>query len=139
MACAGTKSGGESKQIPITLPIREFVRRWSLHVLPKGYTKTRRLGGWSNTRRDAYLERCSILSVSASGDLPAEAVDFDPLALANAAAESICCCPECGGEMTLQKEVVQPSWPAVMASTDRPWRYHPWSHRKSLPPNPSKR
>lgn len=136
MARAGKKSGGESQQIPITLPIGEFVSRWSLHVLPKGYTKTRRFGGWSNTRRDAYLERCSILLEAASDDLPAAAVDFDPLAFEQDA-EPICC-PGCGSEMILQREVLQPSWPDVMASTDRPWWYHPWSHRKSLPPNPSK-
>jgi hypothetical protein len=44
----GTVTGGERGQIPLTLSVEEFTRRWSLHVLPKGYTKTRRWGGWSN-------------------------------------------------------------------------------------------
>ncbi len=59
LAREGSRPGGESKQIPMTLPTVEFTRRWSLHVLPKGYTKTRRYGGWSNGRREAYLEQCS--------------------------------------------------------------------------------
>ena len=32
--------------------------RWLLRVLLKGYTKSRRYGGWSNPRREAYLEQC---------------------------------------------------------------------------------
>ena len=57
----GKTPGGDTHSIEVTLPIEEFTRRWSLHILPKGYTKTRRFGGWSNTRRDRYLERCAIL------------------------------------------------------------------------------
>jgi len=135
MAREGTKSGGESKQIPITMPIDKFVSLWSLHVLPKGYTKTRRYGGWSNTRRDSYLERCSILMESASDQLPPEATAFDPITLTKDAEESTSCCSECGGEMILHREVIKPSWRDVMASPDRPEWYRPWTHRKILPPD----
>jgi hypothetical protein len=50
----GTIIGGEGRQLPLTLSTEEFMRRWSLHILPKGYTKTRRWGGWSNTRAARY-------------------------------------------------------------------------------------
>ena len=35
----------------------EFVRCWCLHILPKGYTKTRRFGGYSNHFK-RYLAEC---------------------------------------------------------------------------------
>ena len=59
LAREGKVPGGEAKQVPITITTTEFVRLWSLHIFPKGYTKTRRYGGWSNTRRDTYLKTCS--------------------------------------------------------------------------------
>ncbi|HUG67187.1 MAG TPA: transposase, partial [Pirellulaceae bacterium] len=36
----------------------EFMRRWSLHILPKGFTKTRSYGGFSCRHRQDYLQRC---------------------------------------------------------------------------------
>ena len=39
----------------------EFVHRWSLHNLPKGYTQSRRHGGYSNYHHDRYLEQCEQL------------------------------------------------------------------------------
>ena len=51
----GKTPGGDDQRVPVTLPTIEFTRRWCLHVLPKGYTKTRSFGGWHNRHRDAYL------------------------------------------------------------------------------------
>ncbi len=68
------KSG---RQVPVSLPILEFIRCWTLHILPKGFTKARRYGGWSNTRQATYQQQCEQLqplSPSSSADLP------DPLA-----------------------------------------------------------
>ena len=76
LAREGTKSGGDAKQVPITLTTTEFTRRWSLHVLPKGYIKTRRYGGWSNPRRDEYLERCSHQLEAIDAFLPETAMEF---------------------------------------------------------------
>ena len=39
-----TPGGGRAETQAYTLSGREFVRRWSLHILPKGYVKTRRFG-----------------------------------------------------------------------------------------------
>ncbi len=39
-----------------SLPTLEFIRCWTLHILPKGFTKSRCYGGWSNTRRQAYQQ-----------------------------------------------------------------------------------
>jgi len=41
-----------------TIPGVEFVRRWSLHILPKGFTRCRRYGGYHGSRSTSYLETC---------------------------------------------------------------------------------
>ena len=46
---------------PFTLKCIEFVRRWAMHILPKGFTKTRRYGGFSGAKCDAYLQLCTKL------------------------------------------------------------------------------
>ncbi len=124
MARAGETAGGESKQIPITLPTVEFTRRWSLHVLPKGYTKTRRFGGWSNPRRDAYLEQCGKQLEAIDALLSPEGCEFGPFEDVGDELEGTCkSCPACGGEMILQGERAKPSWRDVMSSPSRPSWY----------------
>ncbi len=71
-------TGGQRHQIPITMSQVEFTRRWSLHVLPSGYTRTRWFGGWSNTKRDEYLERFAKLLGAAEVPLAEGATDFGP-------------------------------------------------------------
>lgn len=129
LARAGTTAGGERQQIPITLPTVEFTRRWSLHVLPKGYTKTRRYGGWSNMRREDYLEQCGKQLDAAEAVLPPDACEFGPFDEPANQAESPCpSCPECGGEMILQGGRDKPSWHAIMNSPARPrWYARPGS------------
>ena len=34
MAREGTRLGGERKQVPITLSLKQFIQRWCLHILP---------------------------------------------------------------------------------------------------------
>ena len=43
---------------PFRLLGREFVRRWAMHILPQGYTRSRQFGGYHGRKRTAYLERC---------------------------------------------------------------------------------
>jgi hypothetical protein len=50
LARVGKTTGGSDEVEPIKLRGEEFVRRWCLHILPKGYTKTRRFGGYWNCR-----------------------------------------------------------------------------------------
>ena len=124
LAREGTTPGGESKQIPLTLPTPEFTRRWSLHVLPKGYTKTRRYGGWSNPRRDEYLERCAKQLDLIEAHLSPDAGEFGPFDKPADQAESVCAsCPKCGGQMILQTARDKPSWYEIMNSPARPRWY----------------
>ena len=132
LAREGTSPGGERKQVPVTLSATEFTRRWSQHILPKGYTKTRRFGGYSNRRRDEYLERCSKQLEAISAPLPDEATDFGPfpakaadLGDADGAQEKRShACPSCGKAMNLQAVQDKPSWSEIMGSTHRPSWYH---------------
>jgi Putative transposase/Transposase zinc-binding domain len=42
-----------------SLPNVEFVRRWTMHVLPKEFTKVRQFGHWASTKRSSYLRACA--------------------------------------------------------------------------------
>ena len=65
LARVGKTTGGDDEVEPIRLRGAEFVRRWCLHILPKGYTKTRRFGGYWNGRREAYIAECRELLAAA--------------------------------------------------------------------------
>lgn len=123
----GKTTGGDKRCVPIPLPIEEFTRRWALHVLPKGYTKTRRFGGWSNRRADAYQERCAILLEAADAPLSKEIAEFDPIA-EQTPDEGCERCSECGGMLRLVDSCEKPSWRDLMNSPCRPG----WYARDSL-------
>jgi len=50
------KSGNRSR--PFRLSGVEFTRRWAMHILPQGFTKSRRYGGFSGRLCRDYLSRC---------------------------------------------------------------------------------
>ena len=58
LAREGKRIGGERKQVPMTLGIAAFVKRWCLHIQPEQLTKTRYFGGWSNNGQSKYMSRC---------------------------------------------------------------------------------
>ena len=130
----GKTTGGDDRRVPVTLPLEEFTRRWSLHILPGGYTKTRRFGGFSNTRRDRYLERCAIQLEATAEGLSADAMEFDVPSLVghdeNAAepGEEKEACPVCGAQMRLIDHSEKPRWRDILNSPHRP----PW-YRKNAP------
>lgn len=96
----------------------DFLRHWCLHILPKGFTKVRCYGGWSNTRRGDYLSLCASLSPappevvdepSGAGDQPVEA-----------AGEEAPRCPQCEGPMELESQLRRPSWRELFYGPDHP-------------------
>jgi hypothetical protein len=139
----GKTNGGDEGRIPVTLPLEEFTRRWSLHILPSGYTKTRRFGGWSNIRRDGYLERCAIQLEATAEPLSADATQFDLFCSPghNEDGSESCGdhkkCPVCGAEMRLIDHRNKPAWRDILCSPHRPRWYsqHP-PKRGSLAPWP---
>lgn len=63
-----------------TLRGHEFVRRWTMHILPKGYTRSRSYGGFHGSKRQDYLSRCrQLLEVSQDhDDSPRSSHDEEP-------------------------------------------------------------
>ena len=119
-ARSSDKSG---RQVPVSLPTLEFVRCWTLHILPKGFTKARCYGGWSNTRRQAYQQQCEGLQPipsSAAADLP----DASQPVLESPPDETIKC-PHCQTEMVLESHTRRPSWRELFYGPDHP-RWMEW-------------
>ena len=102
-----------------------------LHVLPKGYTRTRRFGGWSNVRRDQYLELFAKQLDASEIPLSEDAMDFGPFdsqerdeGEVDLGPESFdSCCPRCSGQLIPHSETSKPSWAHVMGSRHRPSWY----------------
>ena len=116
LARQGTTPGGDRIQLPIDLSIEEFVRRWSLHILPRDFTKVRRFGGWSNRRCGLFLERCAIMMEAARVPLSPSATEFDVAAMdesipdvqAEGAEDTAPLCPCCGRPMQPDRLVERP-------------------------------
>ena len=59
----------------MTLPTDEFLRRFLLHVLPKGLVRIRHFGLFANRRRSAMLALCRSLlgsSLASTSHLPTQ-------------------------------------------------------------------
>jgi len=100
-----------NKPRPFKLPGVEFVRRWAMHILPKGFTKTRCYGGFSCRHRQDYLPRCRQLLRIAKPDIkpPSEP------ALDNESPETPRRCPHCQAEMICTVSTRRPSWRDLFA------------------------
>ena len=115
------KSG---RQVRVSLPTLEFVRSWTLHILPKGFTKGRRYGDWSNTRQAAYQQQCDRLQPvppSTTIDLPDSAQQS-----LEAPPDEMKKCPQCETAMILESHTRRPSWRGLFYGPDQPqwmeWR-----------------
>jgi hypothetical protein len=75
----------------LTLSLDEFLRRFLLHVLPKGFVRIRNFGFLANRRRATVLPICFHLlgSTPPTEPEPSTAQDAHDLRL----------CPQCGGPM----------------------------------------
>jgi hypothetical protein len=81
----------------MTLAPAEFLRRFLLHVLPRGFHRIRHYGLLANTQRQRYLSRArELLACSPAVDTtaPTTAVDDTP-------AQATFVCPVCGAPMRI--------------------------------------
>jgi hypothetical protein len=85
-------SAHNNEQKLLTLSLDEFLRRFLLHVLPKGFVRIRHFGFLANRRRATTLPLCFPLLGSAPPATPE---------LTAATASYAWCCPGCGGPMLL--------------------------------------
>ena len=85
-------SAHDNEQKLLTLALDEFLRRFLLHLLPKGFVRIRNFGFLANRRRAAFLPLCFHLLGTAQ----------EPQADQNAACSNgLWRCPKCGGPMVV--------------------------------------
>jgi len=86
-------SAHNNEQKLLTLSLDEFLRRFLLHVLPKGFVRIRNFGFLANRRRATLLPICFHLL----GAVPQPQTEQE----ASTAHESspLWLCPQCGGPM----------------------------------------
>lgn len=115
-ARTGTTHGGSDETEEVELSGAEFVRRWCLHILPRGFTKTRGYGGWSNHHSKRYVAECREMTQQ-----PMNAPDTrsEP----DAAEPTGPSCPVCGGELARLERVHRTSWRDIFSGSDCPWWY----------------
>lgn len=97
-----------AKQVPVKLSGIEFTRCWSLHILPKGFTKSRCFGGYSSARRSAFIANCKQLRPPVTA-APVEVQASIPIN-AERSASSELGCAKCQQPMQLVSETSRPSW-----------------------------
>jgi hypothetical protein len=108
---------------PYTIPGVEFVRRWALHILPKGFVKSRCFGGFSCQRRKDYSVQCrTLLGTPAAEPQSAQGPVPEP----TEASQPTRRCPRCQIAMECLSEVERPGWNRVLNGPDRPAWYDPF-------------
>ena len=100
---------GNRKRI-MTLAVHEFLRRFLLHLLPRGFVRIRHFGFLTNRRRSHMLPLCRRV-LGAAPRPPASRVE---------AKQSLWTCPHCGGEM----EIVERVSPTQLALRSPPTARH---------------
>ena len=115
------KSTGNAPR-EFSLPGVEFVRRWSMHILPKGFTKTRCYGGFSCRHRADYLQRCrQLLHLVEPEDEPPSEPPLEDESLVPSRT-----CPHCQAEMICETSTPRPSWRDLFSEhTTCPLWYQP--------------
>jgi Putative transposase/Transposase zinc-binding domain len=93
-----------SKQRKMTITAEEFLRRFMLHVLPRGFVRIRFSGFLANRRRKQLLPLCQ--------GLLAGRVQLPSKAPTNSEVQPTWLCPHCGGPMVLVEKLTsqQISW-----------------------------
>lgn len=107
------RAGAERQQI-MTLAADEFIRRFLLHVLPRGFHRIRHCGLLAGSARKANLalarELLDVVAAPGSGGDPEEPDDYRPP------------CPSCGGRMIIIEVLErwkQPRGPPDAPATNR--------------------
>ena len=91
-------SAHKNRKRLLTLPVDEFLRRFLLHVLPRGFVRIRHFGFLASRRRGALLPLCRQMLAAASSLRDSATV---ALRAETHARPSFWKCPLCGGSMVL--------------------------------------
>jgi len=106
----------------------EFVRSWTLHILPKGFTRSRFYGAWSNKKRTAYTDLCNqLLEPSEPPTDPTQPTHQLPAEQQDPEQKGLPCCPKCQVPMKLVDQTFRPSWRDLFYGPDHP-EWMEWVH-----------
>ncbi len=101
--CKDYRLDGPERYTTMRLPVHEFIRRFLMHVLPKGFHRIRHYGLLANGNRAANIARArQLLNVQTTAEAGEAGTSADDDA--NATAQP---CPCCGGAMIII-EVFEP-------------------------------
>jgi len=109
---ARSKRKGQG-QVEVSLSKVEFVQQCCLHILPKDFTKTRRIGAWSGTKRRIYMERCTALAPK-SLEATAKPVTTNSIERKHRS------CPHCRVEMACIVKEERQRWRELFYGPDHP-------------------
>jgi hypothetical protein len=108
------RADGRARYKTMTLATHEFIRRFLIHVLPKGFHRIRHSGLLSKTSRADNITRArELLAVSKSQAEPADADATEPNEPQNLSHP----CPCCGGRMIIIETFARGCQPRYQSST----------------------
>jgi Putative transposase/Transposase zinc-binding domain len=107
------RAEGSARQKVMTLPADEFIRRFLIHVLPKGFHRIRHYGLFANTGRAANIARMREL-LGQVPPLVEESTAPEP-AVPVEEAPVLPPCPCCGGRMIVIEIIERGTWPSYRA------------------------
>jgi hypothetical protein len=119
----------------------EFVRQWSLHILPKEFTKTRHYGSWSGSQRRTYMELCGQLAPpleilgsksQATDRKSSTAIDSSKTDEKHPSKHR---CPHCQGELNCIVREERPAWRELFYGPAHPAWFEWTSLGKCSPPD----
>jgi hypothetical protein len=87
-------SAHHNEQKLMTVSLDEFLRRFLLHLLPKGFVRIRHFGFLANRRRSTLLPLC----LAALGTVPSP---IEPATSTPQESDPLWLCPNCGGPMAV--------------------------------------
>jgi hypothetical protein len=89
-------SSSSGKTSVMRLRVDEFIRRWLLHILPKGLPRVRHYGYLSSAAKKTRL-RLRVMLGTALNEPPPELPEIKPFV-----------CERCGGELTFLRDIARP-------------------------------
>lgn len=101
---------GREKSRVMTLAGEEFIRRFLIHVLPRGFQRIRFFGLLSNRNRKARLADCRRLLATSVQELLPKPGDYSTKRQ-SLSDTSTRCCPSCGKGEMVRVLVIAPAWP----------------------------
>jgi hypothetical protein len=109
------RSKDKQKSREMVLTSDEFIRRFLMHVLPRGFHRIRFFGMLANRHRKAQLATCRRLLAAPLTDLLPNPEGYRELRQPMTA-ESIRRCPQCGKGEMIRVRILAPVWPSPDSS-----------------------